>query len=100
MQLESVTIKIPKFAVKDVQNKEILFFLLDKALTKLEFYRSKCKQFEEKYGKSLEDFKKELESKEENFEWWDDFILWEGYEEAYKEWKHKYEEIKIVLQNN
>ena len=66
----------------------------------MEFYRSKCKQFEEKYGKSLEDFKKELESKEENFEWWDDFILWEGYEEAYKEWKHKYEEIKLVLQDN
>ncbi len=50
--------------------------------------------------KSLEEFKKELESKEENFEWWDDFILWEGYEEAYKEWKHKYKEIKSVLQNN
>ena len=48
----------------------------------------------------LEKDKKELESKEENFEWWDDLILWEGYEKAYKEWKHKYEEIKIVLQNN
>ena len=100
MQLESITIKIPKTAVKDLQDKEILFFLLDKALTKVEFYHSKCKQFEEKYRKTLDEFKKELESKEENFEWWDDFILWEGYEIAYKEWKRKYEDIKLVLQNN
>ncbi len=100
MELESIVVKVPKTVVKDLQNKEILFFLLDKALTKLEYYHSRCKQFEKKYKKSLEEFKKEVESSEENFEWWDDLILWEGYYEAYQEWKRKYEEIKLVLQNN
>ncbi|AEH45883.1 hypothetical protein Thein_2032 [Thermodesulfatator indicus DSM 15286] len=100
MQLENMTIKVPKTAVKDLKDKEILFFLLDKALSKLEFYRSKCKQFEKKYGTTLEKFRQKIEIEEENFEWWDDFILWEGYEKAYQEWKRKYEEIKFVLQNN
>ncbi len=95
--MEIITLKVPKKVAKDLESKEIIHMLIDKALTKLEYYYSKCKQFEIKYGKNLENFRKELESKEENFEWWDDFIVWEGYQQAYQEWKEKYEELKNVL---
>ena len=69
--------------------------LLDKALSKAEYYKSNCKEFEDKYNMDFASFKKKVEeAKQEVFTEWDDIVVWEGYELAYKEWKRKYEELK------
>lgn len=69
--------------------------LLDKALTNAEYYRSKCNEYMEKYGMDFASFKKKVEeSQEEVFSDWDDLLVWEGFELAYKEWKKKCEGLK------
>ncbi|MBI3599865.1 MAG: hypothetical protein HY097_04390 [Nitrospinae bacterium] len=88
---------MPGGLVETTTSKEILEMLSDKALNKTEYYRSKCKEFEEKYGIDFISFKKKVEeSEQESFEEWDDLIEWEGYEHVYREKKKKYEELKIA----
>ena len=44
-------------------------------------------------------FKKKVEeAKQEVFTEWDDIVVWEGYDLAYKEWKRKYEELKGCME--
>jgi len=73
--------------------------LLDKALSKAEYYNSKCKELEDKYNMDFASFKKKVEeAKQEVFTEWDDIVVWEGYDLAYKEWKRKYEELKGCME--
>ncbi|NPA48509.1 MAG: hypothetical protein GXO20_00885 [Thermodesulfobacteria bacterium] len=97
---EIVTLKLPPSLAREIREREILNFFADRALSKLEYYRSRLRYFETKYGKSLENFRQEVESAKEDFEKWDDLILWEGYQRAFEEWKEKYEELKSVLQDH
>ncbi len=94
--LKEIKIKLPDDVLETVTKKEIIGMLLDKALSKAEYFRSRCKEMEEKYGMDFASFKKKIEgSKDEKFSDWDDFILWEGYMLGYEEWNKKYEELKI-----
>jgi len=89
-------IKLPIDVIESISNREIINLLIDKALTKAEYYLSKSKDMEERYGISFNDFKKKVEeSKKENFEEWDNLILWEGFVLGYKEWNNKYEELRF-----
>ena len=89
-------IELPVDVVESISNNEIINLLTDKALTKAEYYLSKSKNMEERYGISFNDFKKKVEeSKKEDFKEWDDLILWEGYVLGYKEWNIKYEELRF-----
>lgn len=93
---KEIKIKLPNNIVETISNKEIIAMLMDKVLSKAEYYRSKCSEFGEKYGMNFNSFKKQgEEAKEEVFSDWDNLILWEGYELGYKEWKKKYEELKV-----
>lgn len=97
--LKEFKIKLPGDLVETTTSKEILEMLLDKALSKTEYYHSKCKEFEEKYGIDFISFKKKVEeSEQESFEEWDDLIEWEGYQSVYIEWKKKYEELKNCME--
>ncbi|WP_297057985.1 hypothetical protein [Thermosulfurimonas sp.] len=97
MELEEITLKIPRSVAQGLEKRDILFFLADKALSKLEYYRSRVEIFRRKYGCELKEFQKRVLSHKEDFEKWEDLILWEGYERAYREWKRKYEDLKSVL---
>lgn len=58
--------------------------LTDKVLNKAEYYGTRCKEFEGKYGMGFASFKKKVEeSEEEVLSEWDDLLLWEGYEIAF-----------------
>ncbi|MGR3316993.1 MAG: hypothetical protein ACUZ8O_00715 [Candidatus Anammoxibacter sp.] len=97
--LKEIKIKLPGNVVDSTSNKEIINLLTDKALNKSEYYQSKCKGMEEKYGKTFDDFKGMVENSEkENFTEWDDLIVWEGYELGFKEWKNKYEGLKYCME--
>ncbi len=95
MALKEITIKLPKMLADDISAKEIVSIVMDKAVTMSEYYRSRCKEFEEKYGMSFNAFKKKVESaKTENTTEWDIMLIWEGFELAYAEWKNKSRELK------
>jgi hypothetical protein len=96
--LKEIKIKLPKDIVETISTKEIIDMILDKALSKAEYYLSRCNEFKEKYGVDFASFKKRAEkSKKEVFSEWDDLITWEGYELGYKEWNKKYEELKSCM---
>jgi len=92
---KEIKLKLPSDVIETITNKEIITLLLDKALSKAEYYQSKSKEFEEKYNMDFASFKKKVEgSEQEIYAEWDDLVMWEGYELGYKEWKRKYEELK------
>jgi hypothetical protein len=96
--LKELKIKLPDDIVNAVSSSEIVSMLLDKALTKVEYYKSKCKEFEGKYNMDFSSFKKKVETAgEEEFAEWDDLIIWEGYELASHEWMKKYEALKSCM---
>ncbi|MDP2278679.1 MAG: hypothetical protein Q8K51_10695 [Nitrospirota bacterium] len=96
--LKEIKFKLPSDIANSVSKKEIVGLLAEKASGKAEYYRSKCKEMEEKHGTDFKSFKKKVESSGENFSRWDDLLVWEGYELAYKEWKKKYEELRDCME--
>jgi len=59
----------------------------DQAKNKSEQYSKKIKECEKKYKMDFSDFEAKINSaSEENFEEWDDYILWESYVKAYQYW--------------
>ncbi len=98
IQLCEIKIKVPEFIVNDISLSDIISSMIYKALLKSEYYLGKSRIMEEKYGLKFSEFQKKSENQEqENFEEWDDLILWEGYETAYKEWLNKYKELKKCI---
>ncbi len=97
--LKEIKIELPGDLGEIASSKEIIKMLLDKALSKVEYFGSRCREFEEKYGMDFISFKKRAgETKDEIFTEWDDLIVWEGYELGCKEWKEKYEELKRCME--
>lgn len=95
MALKEITIRLPKALADDISAKDIVGMVMDKAVTTSEYYRSRCKEFEEKYSMGFSAFKKKVESaKTENTAEWDDMLVWEGFELAHAEWKNKSREMK------
>ena len=96
--LEEFKIKLPSDVIGMVTRVEILNMLTNKALNKMEYFRTKCIEMEEKYGMDFNAFNDKVNNEEkEVFGEWDDLILWEGYYYGYKEWKNKYEELMRCL---
>ena len=60
----------------------------DPARFKVEHYTKKIKEMEKKYNMVFSDFEAEIKrtANKENFEEWDDYILWESYVKALQYW--------------
>ena len=98
MALKEITIKLPKMLADDISAKDIVGMVMDKAVTTSEYYRSRCKEFEQQYGTSFSAFKNKVESaKTENTAEWDDMLVWEGFELALTEWKNKSKELSKCM---
>lgn len=92
-EIQEVMIKLPGIIAENISRNDIIASFVYKALSKSEYYLSRCKMMEEKYRLNFSEFQKKMdEDSEENFQGWDDLILWEGYELAYQEWLKKYKE--------
>ena len=83
-QTSEVTLRIPPSIAADIGSNEIIKMLLDEALGKKDLYKSKIKMLESKYGTNYTSFKKKAEKGDENFQEWDDLLLWEGFLLAYR----------------
>lgn len=60
----------------------------DQAKYKVEHYGKKIKEMEKKYNMDFSEFEANIEktTDQENFEEWDDYILWESYVKALQYW--------------
>ena len=93
-QTSEVIVRVPLSVAADIGNDEIIDLLLGKALGKKDLYKSKIKMFESKHGTNYASFKKKSEQGDENFQEWDDLLLWEGFLRAYRELNKKYRDLK------
>ncbi len=62
----------------------------DQAEQKIDYYNKKIAEMEQKYGMDFSAFEKRIHSRvggEEDFEEWDDFIIWESYVTASRYWE-------------
>lgn len=92
---KGISIKLPSGLANTVSANDIVGMVMDKALTTAEYYRSRCKEFEQKYGMRFRDFKKKVESAStEHASEWDDLVMWEGFELACLEWTRKGKELR------
>ncbi|MCK5058101.1 MAG: hypothetical protein KAT34_15725 [Candidatus Aminicenantes bacterium] len=94
---ENVKIKFPKSSSPGISNFEVTNILIYKALNKMEYFRIRCLEMEEKHGLDFRRFKERIDRGEGIFEEWDELALWEEYFSSFEEWKSKYEEINRFL---
>lgn len=81
-----------------ISGSEVTNLMLYKALNKMEYFRTRCVEMEEKHGFDFTRFKERIDSGEEGkFDNWDELVLWEEYFNSFKEWKSKYEELNRFL---
>jgi hypothetical protein len=61
----------------------------DQAEQKIDNYRKKIAEMGQKYGMDFSVFEKRINSREgeENYEEWDDFIIWESFIKACRYWE-------------
>lgn len=86
MALKEIKTELPGDLGDIASSKEIIAMLLDKALSKAEYFGSRCRAFEEKYGMDVISFKKRVEeSNDEVFTEWDDLVVWEGHALGYED---------------
>lgn len=93
--MQTIEISLPDGAIVNAKS-EIYSILIDKAISKIMYYKSKEGLFEHKYKMSIDVFKQKVENENENFEFYDDLIIWEGYHLARIEWENRYKELKLV----
>jgi hypothetical protein len=93
---KNVKIKFPT-SRSGISDFEITNMLLHKALNKMEFFRTRCLEMEEKHGLDFRRFKEQIDRGEGILEEWDELALWEEYFNSFEEWKNKYEEINRFL---
>ena len=71
--------------------------LATELLARIASFKSETNHFEEKYGNSFEEVKRDYEAGEEKFEVYDDLMAWQFAEEGLRYWKKKLEELRRVL---
>lgn len=92
-----VSVSLPRSVAETTSGSEIITLLLDRAMSKAEYFRSKSCLFQATYEVPLDEFKIRSEGAPESFSAWDDLLVWEGYELAYREWQGRYEELLKCL---
>ena len=77
-----------------IDKKHISELLLMEAYADLHKVRDKINMFERKYNRKFEDFEDSMNSEEENFEKYDDYIEWKAYMTQLKDLQQKISDIK------
>jgi hypothetical protein len=68
-----------------VSKDEIIEYKKLKVISEITLSKEKIYLFENKYGCSVEEFKRKMETSEEKFEEWDDYIEWKAHSEFLKD---------------
>lgn len=93
--MRKVTVTLPGWIGTEEAQEEVVRNLRAHALLKMEFYHSKMKPFEAKYGTTFTRFQRRVtKSSQEDFTAWDDLMEWEACYRAYQEWKKRHTELR------
>jgi hypothetical protein len=93
--VRKVSVTLPSWIGTEEAQAEVVRNLRAQALLKMEFYRSKMKLFEAKYGTSFSRFQRRVtQSAQENFTAWDDLMEREACYRAFQEWKKCHAELR------
>ena len=87
--ISELEFKDAKEVIKDSLFTEILY--------RISKFTDEVSWFNDKYGKTLVEFKKEYESGAEDYEKYDDLMAWEFAQQGKEYWEKKLEELKSVL---
>ncbi|NCO83390.1 MAG: hypothetical protein COZ31_04920 [Nitrospirae bacterium CG_4_10_14_3_um_filter_44_29] len=87
--ISELEFKDAKEVIKDSLFTEILY--------RISKFTDEAWRFNDKYGKTLAEFKKEYESKSEDYENYDNLMAWEFAQQGKEYWEKKLEELKSVL---
>ena len=100
MEKVVMEIHVPRWVKEEKKEGDIVRSLLFEASAKMEYYRSRISVFEKKHEMFYERFEKKIkEAKKEDFEGWDDLVMWEGFHLAYCEWKERFEGLKECMKS-
>jgi hypothetical protein len=87
--------------ISELEFKDVKEVIKDSLFTEILYRISKftdeVSRFNDKYGKTLVEFKKEYESGAEDYEKYDDLMAWEFAQQGKEYWEKKLEELKSVL---
>ena len=93
--MRKVSVTLPSWIGTEEAQEEVVRNLRAHALLKMEFYRSKMKPFEAKYGTTFSRFQRQAaQSAQEDFAAWDDLMEWEACYRAHQEWKKRHTELR------
>lgn len=83
------------------ESEAIIDFAILSASSKYAEFYDECQKFENKYGKSFDDFAGEIRGKigTEKFEEEDDLMAWQFAKENMDYWENRLEELKSALQS-
>lgn len=85
--MKIMVIKISKSKIIDLERSDVI--------SQLSVVRDRITQLKKKYDMSFNQFKEEFDkSKEEDFERYDDLLIWEGYLESESYLEQRLEELK------
>ncbi len=92
-QASTQTITLPNW-VKEITPQPKNYFkklLRSSAFVKMQEYQKKMQIYKMKYKIEFNDFENKIKlQKKENFEMWDDYIVWQGLNNAYEKWQKRY----------
>ncbi|MBD3196391.1 MAG: hypothetical protein GF317_15135 [Candidatus Lokiarchaeota archaeon] len=76
-----------------ISKKELIEYTKLKLLSEITLTKEKLNLFENKYDRTLEEFRTKIEKTEEQFEEWDDYIEWKAYFKRLQDLKKKLNEL-------
>ncbi len=96
---KNVKLQAPEDMLKHVPEAQVMNIMMYKALKKMEYFRTRCKEMEEKYGVDYLQFKDKLTDSEAELllTEWEEMVLWEEYFNSFKEWENKYKALNRFL---
>ncbi|MCK4474039.1 hypothetical protein KAU40_02120 [Candidatus Parcubacteria bacterium] len=93
MNNKTPTIIFPKW-IKEVTpnpSRYVKQIFRNLAFLKIKEYERQLQPFQAKYKMSFEQFEEKVKSqKKENFEIWDDYLIWKGLHLAHQKWLKRY----------
>ena len=77
-----------------ISHTDILNMMRIELLARLRAMQDKIHWFEQKYACSFEEFEVKVQTKNENFEHWDDYMEWQAYQKASEDIQHDITELQ------
>lgn len=78
----------------NISKQEIANWLMLEAMATQHTLNDRLESFQKKYGMSFDAFEKQLTSREENFEWWDDYMAWKACRKEAADIQNRLKEIE------